>query len=91
MPRALIAAVVVTGVYVLVALAALGTQPWQDFAQSRKPPSSWTTLRMALSEPNTVSAGAEVVTPFHRLVTMYSGAGSCSRWGATRLPARFAR
>ena len=33
MPRALIAAlVVVTGVYVLVALAALGTQPWQDFA-----------------------------------------------------------
>ena len=33
MPRALIAAlVIVTGVYVLVALAALGTQPWQDFA-----------------------------------------------------------
>lgn len=32
MPRALIAAlVVVTGVYILVALAALGTQPWQDF------------------------------------------------------------
>ena len=33
MPRALIAAlVIVTGVYVLVALAALGTQPWQNFA-----------------------------------------------------------
>jgi APA family basic amino acid/polyamine antiporter len=33
MPRALIAALVtVTTVYVLVALAALGTQPWQDFA-----------------------------------------------------------
>ncbi len=38
MLRALIAALVaVTGVYVLVALAALGTQPWQD-SQSRKPP-----------------------------------------------------
>ncbi|OBA59955.1 amino acid permease [Mycobacterium sp. 1100029.7] len=34
MPRALIAALVtVTGVYVLVALAALGTQPWQNFAK----------------------------------------------------------
>lgn len=33
MPRALIAALTtVTTVYVLVALAALGTQPWQDFA-----------------------------------------------------------
>jgi basic amino acid/polyamine antiporter, APA family len=33
MPRALIAALlIVTGVYVLVALAALGTQPWQNFA-----------------------------------------------------------
>ncbi|ORW20060.1 amino acid permease [Mycobacterium palustre] len=33
MPRALIAAlVIVTGVYVLVALSALGTQPWQEFA-----------------------------------------------------------
>ncbi|OBG22747.1 amino acid permease [Mycobacterium sp. 852002-51057_SCH5723018] len=33
MPRALVAAlVIVTGVYVLVALSALGTQPWQDFA-----------------------------------------------------------
>lgn len=33
MPRALIAALfVVTGVYILVALAALGTQPWQSFA-----------------------------------------------------------
>ena len=33
MPRALIAAlIIVTGVYVLVALSALGTQPWQDFA-----------------------------------------------------------
>jgi basic amino acid/polyamine antiporter, APA family len=32
LPRALIAALVtVTGVYVLVALAAVGTQPWQDF------------------------------------------------------------
>ena len=32
MPRALIAAlIIVTGVYVLVALSALGTQPWQDF------------------------------------------------------------
>ena len=33
MPRALISAlVIVTGVYVLVALSALGTQPWRDFA-----------------------------------------------------------
>ncbi|GKU36232.1 amino acid permease [Mycobacterium montefiorense] len=33
MPRALIAALaIVTAVYVLVALAALGSQPWQDFA-----------------------------------------------------------
>lgn len=32
MPRAIIAALlIVTGVYVLVALAALGSQPWQDF------------------------------------------------------------
>jgi basic amino acid/polyamine antiporter, APA family len=36
MPRALIAALfVVTGVYVLVAFAALGTQPWQDFAAQK--------------------------------------------------------
>lgn len=33
MPRAIIAALlIVTGVYVLVAVAALGSQPWQDFA-----------------------------------------------------------
>ena len=33
MPRAMIAALlIVTSVYVLVALAALGTQPWQNFA-----------------------------------------------------------
>ncbi|CAM2962618.1 amino acid permease [Mycobacterium intermedium] len=33
LPRAVIAAlIVVTGVYVLVALAGLGTQPWRDFA-----------------------------------------------------------
>jgi basic amino acid/polyamine antiporter, APA family len=33
MPRALVAALmIVTGVYVLVALSALGTQPWQKFA-----------------------------------------------------------
>ena len=33
MPRAIIAAlVIVTTVYLLVAVAALGTQPWRDFA-----------------------------------------------------------
>jgi APA family basic amino acid/polyamine antiporter len=37
MPRALIAAlVIVTGVYVLVALAGLGAQPWQNFAQQQE-------------------------------------------------------
>jgi len=37
MPRALIAALLtVTGVYVLVALAALGTQPWQDFGEQQQ-------------------------------------------------------
>ncbi len=37
MPRALIAAlVIVTGVYVLVALAALGTQPWQNFGEQQE-------------------------------------------------------
>jgi amino acid transporter len=36
MPRAIIAAlVIVTGVYVLVALAALGTQPWQNFGEQQ--------------------------------------------------------
>jgi amino acid transporter len=36
MPRAIIAAlVIVTGVYVLVALAALGTQPWQNFGKQQ--------------------------------------------------------
>lgn len=37
MPRALVAAlVIVTGVYGLVALAALGTQPWQQFAGQKE-------------------------------------------------------
>jgi APA family basic amino acid/polyamine antiporter len=37
MPRALIAAlVIVSGTYVLVALAALGTQPWRDFAAQQE-------------------------------------------------------
>jgi amino acid transporter len=37
MPRALIAAlVIVTGVYVFVALAALGTQPWQKFGEQQE-------------------------------------------------------
>ncbi|AKN16730.1 amino acid permease [Mycobacterium haemophilum] len=37
MPRALIAAlIVVTSVYVLVALAALGTQPWQKFGEQQE-------------------------------------------------------
>ena len=37
MPRAVIAAlVIVTVVYVLVALAGLGAQPWQDFAQQQE-------------------------------------------------------
>ncbi len=37
MPRALITAlVIVTGVYVLVALSALATQPWQNFAQQQE-------------------------------------------------------
>ena len=37
MPRALIAALlIVTGVYVLVAFAALGTQPWQDFGSQQE-------------------------------------------------------
>ncbi len=34
--RRIAALVVVTGVYVLVALAALGTQPWQDFADRNR-------------------------------------------------------
>jgi len=37
MPRALIAALlIVTGVYVLVAVAALGTQPWQAFGEQQE-------------------------------------------------------
>lgn len=37
MPRALISAlVIVTGVYVLVALAAIGTQPWRDFGRQQE-------------------------------------------------------
>ncbi len=37
MPRAIISAlVIVTGVYILVALAALGAQPWQDFAHQQE-------------------------------------------------------
>ena len=50
MPRALIAAlVIVTSVYVLVALSALGTQPWQNFAGQEEAglPRSSTTSRTA--------------------------------------------
>jgi APA family basic amino acid/polyamine antiporter len=37
MPRAIIGAlVIVTGVYILVAFAALGAQPWQDFAHQQE-------------------------------------------------------
>ena len=37
MPKAIIAALlIVTSVYVLVAVAALGTQPWQEFANQEE-------------------------------------------------------
>ncbi|CFD01770.1 amino acid ABC transporter [Mycobacterium tuberculosis] len=95
MPRALIAAlVVVTGVYVLVALAALGTQPWQDFAEQE-------TAGLAIILDNvthgewasTILAAGAVVSIFTvTLVTMYGQTRILFAMGRDGLlPARFAK
>jgi basic amino acid/polyamine antiporter, APA family len=74
MPRALIAALVtVTGVYVLVALAALGTQPWRDFAGQQE--AGLATILGNVTHgmwASTILAAGAVISIFSvTLVTMY--------------------
>ncbi len=73
-PRALIAALItVTGVYVLVALAALGTQPWQNFAQQKNAGLATILDNVTHGEwASTILAAGAVISIFTvTLVTMY--------------------
>jgi basic amino acid/polyamine antiporter, APA family len=74
MPRALIAALLtVTGVYVLVALAALGTQPWREFAAQQE--AGLATILDNVTHgmwASTILAAGAVISIFSvTLVTMY--------------------
>lgn len=74
MPRALIAALLtVTGVYMLVALAALGTQPWQSFGGQQE--AGLATILDNVTQgswASTVLAAGAVISIFSvTLVTMY--------------------
>ncbi len=74
MPRALIAALlIVTGVYVLVALAALGTQSWQDFGKQQEAGLATILDNVTHSEwASTILAAGAVISIFSvTLVTLY--------------------
>ena len=74
MPRALIAALlIVTGVYVLVALAALGTQPWQAFGKQQEAGLATILDNVTHSEwASTILAAGAVISIFSvTLVTLY--------------------
>lgn len=94
MPRALIAALLtVTGVYVFVALAALGAQPWQAFAGQQE--AGLATILDNVTHRSwagTVLAGGAVISIFSvTLVTMYGLTRILFSMGRDGLlPARFA-
>jgi basic amino acid/polyamine antiporter, APA family len=94
MPRALIAAlVVVTSVYVLVALAALGTQPWQDFAgqQDAGLATILDNVTHARWASTILSAGAVISIFSVTLITMYGQTRILFAMGRDGLlPSRFA-
>ena len=95
MPRAILAALaIVTTVYVLVALAALGTQPWQDFAGQQE--AGLATILDNVTHgrwASTVLAAGAVISIFSvTLVTMYGMTRILFAMGRDRLlPSRFAR
>lgn len=95
MPRALVSALfIVTGVYVLVALAALGTQPWQNFGAQEN--AGLATILDNVTRgtwAGTVLAGGAVISIFTvTLVTLYGMTRILFAMGRDGLlPARFAR
>ncbi len=95
MPRALIAAlVIVTGVYVLVALAALGTQPWQDFGAQQE--AGLATILDNVTHgmwASTILAAGAVISIFSvTLVTLYGQTRILFAMGRDGLlPSRFAQ
>lgn len=95
MPRALIAALLtVTSVYLLVALAALGTQPWQEFAAQQE--AGLATILDNVTRgswASTILAAGAVISIFSvTLVTMYGQTRILFAMGRDGLlPSRFAR
>ncbi|OBK27588.1 amino acid permease [Mycobacterium asiaticum] len=95
MPRALISALfVVTGVYVLVALAALGTEPWQEFGKQEN--AGLATILDNVTRgrwAGTILAAGAVISIFTvTLVTLYGMTRILFAMGRDGLlPARFAR
>lgn len=94
MPRALMAAlVVVTSVYVFVALAALGTQPWQNFAEQDEAGLATILENVThASWASTILASGAVISIFTvTLVTMYGQTRILFAMGRDGLlPIRFA-
>ncbi|WP_416362180.1 amino acid permease [Mycobacterium sp.] len=94
MPRALIAALaIVTSVYVLVALAALGTQPWQNFAAQEEAGLATILDNVTHGQwASTILAAGAVISIFTvTLVTMYGQTRILFAMGRDGLlPARFA-
>jgi len=95
MPRAIVAAlVIVTGVYVLVALAGLGTQPWQDFEGQEE--AGLATILDNVTRgiwASTILAAGAVISIFTvTLVTLYGQTRILFAMGRDGLlPARFAK
>lgn len=95
MPRALVSAlIVVTGVYILVALAALGTQPWQNFAAQEN--AGLATILDNVTRgtwAGTILAAGAVISIFTvTLVTLYGMTRILFAMGRDGLlPSRFAR
>lgn len=95
MPRALISALfIVTGVYILVALAALGTQPWQAFGTQEN--AGLATILENVTHgtwAGTILAAGAVISIFTvTLVTLYGMTRILFAMGRDGLlPARFAR
>jgi APA family basic amino acid/polyamine antiporter len=94
MPRALIAAlVIVAGTYVLVALAALGTQPWQKFGEQQE--AGLATILDNVTHgiwASTILAAGAVISIFSvTLVTLYGQTRILFAMGRDGLlPSRFA-
>ncbi len=95
MPKAIIAAlVIVTSVYVLVTLAALGTQPWQEFANQEEAGLATILDNVTGSQwASTVLAAGAVISIFSvTLVVMYGQTRILFAMGRDGLlPARFAK